>query len=86
MRAIAWSIRVLWSPGITKSPDTSLRLPAAQPHPLARGVQYVHCVMHKCIMVKVGGYEKHIKYVKHVNFTKMSGEFAKVGEKRNFGE
>ena len=31
----------------------------------ARGVQYVHCVIHKCIMVKVGGNEKHIKYVKN---------------------
>ena len=28
-----------------------------------RGVQYVHCAMHKCIMVKVGGNEKHTKYV-----------------------
>ena len=29
-----------------------------------RGVQYVHhCVMHKCIMVKVGGNKKHIKFV-----------------------
>ena len=30
----------------------------------ARVVQYVHWVMHKCIMVKVGGNEIHIKYVK----------------------
>ena len=30
----------------------------------ARGVQYVHWVMHKCIMVKVGGNEIHVKYVK----------------------
>jgi len=22
---------------------------------ISRGVQYVYCVMHKCIMVKVGG-------------------------------
>ena len=29
-----------------------------------RGVQYVHWVMHKCIMVKVGGNEIHVKYVK----------------------
>jgi len=29
-----------------------------------RGVQYVHCVMHKSIMVKVGGNKIHIKYVK----------------------
>jgi len=26
-----------------------------------RGVQYVHWVMHKCIMVKVGGNEIHVK-------------------------
>src|SRR6218665_1189590 len=25
---------------------------------------YVHCVMHKCIMVKQGGNEKYTKYVK----------------------
>src|SRR6218665_1579108 len=30
---------------------------------LVRGVQYVHWVMHKCIMVKVGG-KVHVKYVK----------------------
>ena len=30
----------------------------------SRGVQYVHWVMHKCIMVKEGGNEIHIKYVK----------------------
>jgi len=29
---------------------------------VGRGVQYVHWVMHKCIMVKVGGI--HVKYVK----------------------
>jgi len=29
-----------------------------------RGVQYVHWVMHKCIMVKVGENEIHKKYVK----------------------
>jgi len=26
---------------------------------------YVQCVMHKCIMVKLGGNEKHKKYVKN---------------------
>ena len=26
--------------------------------PIVRGVQYVHCVMHKCITVKVGGERK----------------------------
>ena len=41
-----------------------------------RGVQYVHCVMHKCIMVKLGGNETHVKYVKkYVNFTKSEGKF-----------
>ena len=30
---------------------------------IRRGVQYVHWVMRKCIMVKVGG-EIHVKYVK----------------------
>jgi len=29
-----------------------------------RGVQYVHWVMHKCIMVKVGRNEMHVKHVK----------------------
>ena len=29
-----------------------------------RGVQYVHWVIHKCIMVKVGGNEIHRKHVK----------------------
>ena len=40
----------------------------AAPHPAAahpesvhdRGVQYVYCMMHKCIMVKIGGSKKHI--------------------------
>jgi len=31
-------------------------------------VQYVHCVMHKCIMVKEGGNEKHINYLKTRKF------------------
>jgi len=47
-----------------------------------RGVQYVHCLMHKCIMVKLGGNEKHIKYVKkYASFTKSEGKFGKVGGK-----
>jgi len=43
----------------------------------------VHCVMHKCIMVKVGGNEKHIKYVKtHVNLMKTEWEILKsMGER-----
>ena len=49
-----------------------------------RGVQYVHCVMHKCIMVKVGGNEIHVKYVKTRQFYEIRGEsFSKsIGEKR----
>jgi len=31
----------------------------------SRGVQFVHWVMHKCIMVKVGGNKIHVKYVKN---------------------
>ena len=38
----------------------------------------MHCVMHKGIMVKVGGNEKHIKYVKkHVNLPKTGGNLSK---------
>src|SRR6218665_279835 len=40
-----------------------------------RGVQYVHCVMHKCIIVKVGGSEKHMKYVKTGKFAENRGKF-----------
>jgi len=48
------------------------------------GVEYVHCVMHKCIMVKVGG-KVHVKYVKARKFYEIrGGHFAKVGEKKNF--
>ena len=44
-----------------------------------RGVEYVHCVMHKCIMVKLkGGNEKHKVCKKHLNFTKSEGKFEKV--------
>ena len=39
-----------------------------------RGVQYVNCVMHKCIMVKVGGHEKHRKYAKTRKFYEIMGE------------
>ena len=38
----------------------------------------MHCVNQKCIMVKVGGNETHIKYVKkQVNFTKSEGGICK---------
>ena len=46
---------------------------------MARDVQYVHCLMHKCIMVKVGGNDIHVKYVKTRTFYEIRGEFAKVG-------
>ena len=38
-----------------------------------RGVQDVHCVMHKCIMVTLGGNEKHKKYVKTRKFYEIRG-------------
>jgi len=40
-----------------------------------RGVQYMHCVMHKCIMVRLEGNEKHVKYVKTRKFYEIRGEF-----------
>ena len=42
-----------------------------------RGVQYEHCVMHKCIMVKVGGKRKTRKVCKENtrNFYEIRGEF-----------
>ena len=36
-----------------------------KPRTQGRPVAYVHCVMHKCIMTKLGGNEKHIKHVKN---------------------
>src|SRR6218665_1226300 len=40
-----------------------------------RGVQYVHWVMYKCIMVKVGGKRNtHKVCKKEVNFSKTGGE------------
>jgi len=42
----------------------------------------VHCVVHKCIMVKVGGHEKYKKYVKTSKFYENSrGKFEKYGGK-----
>jgi len=47
----------------------------------ATGVQYVHWVMHKCIMVKVGG-KRNIHKVckKQVNFSKRGEIFKSRGE------
>ena len=46
---------------------------------LFRGVQYVHWVMHKCIMVKVGGTKSTRKVCKkQVNLPKTGGKFVKV--------
>jgi len=40
------------------------------------GRPVVRYVMHKCIMVKLVGNEKHVKYAnKHVNFPKSEGNF-----------
>src|SRR6218665_2410576 len=46
-----------------------------QAGPPFRGVQYVHCVMHKCIMVKVERKRKTRKVckIKHFNSTKSWG-------------
>ena len=45
-----------------------------------RGVQYVHLVMRKCIMVKVGGKRNtHKVCKKEVIFSKTEGKFVKVG-------
>ena len=49
-----------------------------------RGVQYVHWVMHKCIMVKVGG-ENIRKVCKGLlNFWKTGGNFEKKGGNNKF--
>src|SRR6218665_3327313 len=53
----------------------------------SRGVQYMHWVMHKCIMVKVGGKRNTQKVCKkQVNFDKTEGKFRKVGGNNNFRE
>ena len=45
--------------------------------------QYVHCVMHKCIMVKLGGNEKH-KACKNIQILKKQGENLKSRGNNNF--
>src|SRR6218665_1323805 len=41
--------------------------------------------MHKCIMVKVGENEKHVKYVKHVKFWRMkTGKIKFLGKGKNW--
>ena len=46
---------------------------------LLRGVQYVHWVMHKCIMVRVGGKRNtHKVCKKQVNFLNTAAEILKV--------
>jgi len=43
-----------------------------------QGVQYVHCVMHKCIMVKLGRQRKTHKVCKKTRkFYEIRGKFAK---------
>ena len=45
-----------------------------------RGVQYVNCVMHKCIMVKVGGKRNTHKVCKKTRkFPENRGKSVKVG-------
>jgi len=53
-------------------------------HAVSKGVLYVHCVMHKCIMVKVGGKRKRHKVCeKHVNLWK-TGDICKSRGKNYF--
>jgi len=53
----------------------------------ARGIQYVHCVMHKCIMVKVRGKQKtHQACKKTRKFYEIRGKFAKVGGTKKKGK
>ena len=42
----------------------------------------MHCVMHKCILVKVGGDKIHVKYVKTRQLYEIRGEFCKSKGKR----
>ena len=44
---------------------------------LSRGDEYVHCLMHRCIMGIVGGNEIHVKYVKTRKFYNIRGEICK---------
>ena len=54
---------------------------------MVRGVQYVHWVMHKCIMVEVEGKRNTQKVCKmQMNFSKTRGKFVHVGGKNNFLE
>ena len=55
---------------------------------LVRGVQYVHWVMHKCIMVKAEGKRNtHKVCKKQVNFSKTGGEILESsGRNNNFRE
>jgi len=58
-----WKSRPSKPPGLTPMDTTKhqwrltpvLMLEPITLHVITRGVQYVHWVMHKCIMVKVGG-------------------------------
>ena len=50
-------------------------------HALVRGVQYVHWVMHKCIMVKVGGKRKNTESTyKTPQFYEIRGEICNSRE------
>src|SRR6218665_2884492 len=65
---------------VTPSPSRGTSL-------MDRGVQYVHWVMHKCIMVKVGVKRiPHEVCKKQVNFSKTGGGFFKVVGNNNFRE
>src|SRR6218665_1284351 len=56
-----------------------------EPNTKSRGVQYVHWVMHKCIMAKVGGKNTQKVCKKLLNFLKTGGEICESrGGNENF--
>src|SRR6218665_3725148 len=53
---------------------------------IVRGVQYMHCVMHKCIMVKLGGKRKTHKVCKKHKFSEKRKKNCEKWEKNNVRE
>src|SRR6218665_2845431 len=51
----------------------------------SRGVQYVHCVMHKCIVVKVGENENHRKHVQNTEILRNWAIWESRGNERFVG-
>src|SRR6218665_1003538 len=53
---------------------------------LSRGFQCVHCVMHNCIMVKVGGKENHRKHVQNTEILRNQREIRQRRGMKDFAE